>query len=1409
MRRFLFLYLICALLQLFTVFGHGQSTDWAERYNFTALCMNEGLPCNYVDDIIKDSRGFLWIATPGAGISRYDGYDFLVCNMATLSTKLKSNFVRSLCEDNFGRIWAGSEMGIDIINIYNLEIEQIPGDETKLLPLYNFPVHYIYKSKSGHLWIASENCLYRLRFHSDGTINDIQKVYESTIINDQIKTMVEIDDQIFFNDGENILSVKEDASGYSSAQINHFLHFDVPNAWIQTIYIRDNELWAGTLSGLFRYNLTSKSLRHYYHDPADIKSLSQNCITDINETDDHFIIIATLRGLNIYNAITDNFERIDKDRNDNESNFYLSNRLNCDFINCLLPDGDIIWIGTEVGGLNKISHRKLYVENYFHSASHSESISKNPVNAIYEDKQGTLWVGTVEGGLNRKTRRDNHFTHYTMDTPCNLSHNSVSCFTTDSQDRLWVGTWGGGVGWIERKPGDQLVFHHITDDNFIDLANSLVGIICYDSVNNAIWIGASNRIYVYEIHTGRVLEPFRGLNIGGVDGCAGYCIDRNNKLWIGLSSGLCSIDLYTLHAPRMVYQLWRNKLDEPESKIRERVTYIAESEDGTIWIGSNGYGLYQSFLDANGEYGFKAFTTSDGLINNSIRGIQEDNNGNIWISTTNGLSCYHRESYSFINYTEKDGLGCSQFYWNAIHKGSNGDLYVGSVNGLSIVKPEIQMTGLDEMQMAFTHVRVADKEIYPTDNKLVLHEKDKSLYIEFAALDYNLSDFSTYYYRLKGFDDRWIKVSANRRSAAFTNLTPGTYHFELHYAPDGKNWLDNSSQLTIEVLPYFYKTPWFIALMFSLIVLGAYQAWNWRIRLLKAQQELLHKKVEERTHELQEKQKLLTLQTDELYRQNDLLKQQNEKITKQKAQILTMSKKVQELTLDKLSFFTNITHEFRTPLTLIIGPIERALKLSYNPQVIEQLNFVERNSKYLLSLVNQLMDFRKVESGNMEILLKAGDLRKFFEEIIVPFRAFANDREITINSCMRLPDRPIMFDEDAMRKVMINLIGNALKFTPKGGIVSVFITTRMINNIPSLFIGVKDTGSGIPEEDQKRIFNRFFQSNNKSQESFTGQSGTGIGLYLCKRIIHLYNGTIEVKNNRDKGCSFRVSLPLQFAENTPLKSVTNYIIEEDKEEIQTITTNAQMTILVVEDNVDMRNYISSILRESYTIIEAGDGKEALEALRKQSVDFIISDLMMPVMDGLELSRQVKADFTLSHIPFLMLTAKTSEESRCEGFKMGVDEYLLKPFDEKLLLARIDNLLENRKRLQQKFSVSMEVDSLNIDEESGDKKFLDKVMKVVKDNYKNSYWEVSDFIEEMGVSKSLMNKKMQTLTGQSAGQFIRNYRLNIARELLSRNAKTKSMNISEIAYEVGYNDPKYFTRCFSKQFGVTPSSLIED
>ena len=1377
--------------------------QFADRYNVTYVTMDNGLPHNFIDDLYKDNRGFLWISTAGGGLSRYDGYEFVNYNPNTPYCRLKSNFIRNVCEDDFHRLWMVSEGGTDIIDLTTFQPTIPRNPKGILFKLLERPATRVMKDTQGCIWIHCSDELHRIEFNEIGEIKAISTL-SPVLLNGPNIALADIDEdgKIWMaNNGEILKIVQNQQGKLVATPIAECLKLEA-GTYISNFLIKENEVWISTDRGLFRYNKNGNVVRHYQYNPNDPYSLSQNYLTDLAITNDKQLIITTLRGINIYNSMTDNFERIACDLPNSGSNL-----LNSNFINCVLTEEDHIWFGTETGGINMLNPRRLSIRSYRHDKENPSSLSCNPVNAVYEDTYGTLWVGTVEGGLNRKEHNKESFTHYTREQG-GLSHNSVSAITADPNNHLWVGTWGGGINLLDLK-SPQKVLKVISMQTYGGFPIDFIGALIYDPINKGMWIGANQGLYFYDIINDRLISPFANKAAEDIHGCIGSLIDKEGKLWIGCMGGVYIVDLHSRSSKgEFSYRHLNYKLDDPSSLLIEKIACFCEAKDGTLWLGSNGFGIYKRVVDKQGKEQFVSYSTTQGLPNNSVRGLQEDGNGNLWIGTNNGLSCYHPAENRFINYTKHDGLMDTQFYWNASCHSAHDLLYFGSVDGLTAIESNRPAVSAPITKIRFTRLRIGNEEILPGSeylpqdiaitSELRLHEKEKSFSLEFSALNFESGNAAIYSYRLVGFDDKWVQVPGSRRFASYTNLPPGDYTLQVRYTPDGENEGDNITELKITIVPYFYKSVWFILLVIAFIIISIWQFYQWRIHTLKKQKEMLHRTVEERTRELE--------------LQNRMLTQQNEKITRQKAQLIRMSRKVQELTLDKISFFTNITHEFRTPITLIIGPIERALKLSYNPQVIEQLNFVERNSKYLLSLVNQLMDFRKVESGKLEIVKTRGNFVKFIDSIVTPFEVFSGERNITLRRYYRMENPEILYDEEGMRKVFINLLSNAIKFTPNGGTVSLYISALSASDgQQKLYICIKDTGSGIPEEDLNRIFNRFYQSQNQVKYPVYGQAGTGIGLYLCKRIVQMHGGAIKALNNRHSGCSFRILLPLQREEDMEAKAII--IDHPDSETTSTLSSDSPkeqeaLTMLVVEDNADMRGYIRSILREQYSVMEAANGEEALHILNSNPIDFIISDLMMPIMDGIELSRRVKETFAISHIPFLMLTAKTSQEARLESYRMGVDEYLLKPFDETLLLARIQNILENRKRYQRKFTLDMDVDVLNMEEESGDKKFLSQVMEVIKENYKNSYFEVSDFSEAVGVSKSLLNKKLQSLIGQSAGQFIRNYRLNIARELIIKNRETKNMNIAEVAYEVGFNDPKYFTRCFTKHFNTTPSDLMK-
>lgn len=1371
--------------------------QFISRYNISYVTMDDGLLHNNIEHIYKDELGFLWISTAGGGLSRYDGYDFIHFNTNTTPVSLRSNFILSVCEDNFNRLWIVSGEGTDILDLKTMQLVTLDFKSVDFSAILKQSSVNVSHDTQGNIWLYSGSSLYKISFESNGEIAFVSVLDNIHVhgFDFPIKDMDE-DGNVWIGHNGSICKVYTSGDGKLNAQpISSVLMFS-PNWTFHAFCRNENDIWIATNSGLLRYNRNQEMVRHYNYERENCRSISQNFVSDIVMTNDNHIIASTLQGLSVYNPVADDFERISYSDHPDEHS------LNSNFINCMLVDYDIVWIGSATGGINKITLRELLLHNYTHDKDNPHSLSQDLVNAICEDHEGTLWVGTVEGGLNRKDPDSDRFVHYATETPVSLSHNTVSSLIVDGENRLWIGTWGWGITVLDLNHRNYKVVKYITPHEYPDLLTSYIGSLCYDPHNNGIWIGANPGIYFYDLETEDLISPIANDVVSKTYNPLGALLASDGTLWMGSIDGIFLIDLLSRQNNTFAYRRLKYKLDEPESGMQERVTCIYEASDHTIWVGSNGNGIYRYKPSDTGLYQFECYNTQHGLINNNVLGILEDEKGMLWISTNYGLSCFDPVNESFINYTKDDGLINNQFYWNAFCKASDGRMYFGGLGGLTVLEGVKRESAGSASKVVFTRFRVRNETISAGQKGLTtdisragevrLHERDNSFSLEFSALNYKSRAATIYSYRLQGFEENWTDVPSTRRFAGYTNIPPGNYTFQVRYAADGS--VDNCemSELDIIICPYFYKTCWFVCLMVMLIGCVVVYLYTYRLYKLQKQKQLLHQKVEERTREL---------------------KEQNEKIRHQKEKLVEMSKKVQELTLDKLAFFTNITHEFRTPLTLILGPIERALKLSRNPQVIEQLHFVERNSKYLLSLINQLMDFRKIESEKLEIVRTKGDFVKFMDSLLTSFEVFAAERNIHIRKFYRMKETVILFDPDAMHKVVSNLMSNAIKFTPDGGTVAIYVFygCNERSKKEMLHVLVKDTGVGIPEEDLSKIFNRFYQSRNHMHYPVYGQSGTGIGLYLCKQIALRSGGDIMARNNKRAGSLFVVKLPL-FDEDTGDVRFIGTDEQELLSEIRSVSTlfePGRYTILVVEDNRDMLAYINSILKEQYNVLEATNGAEALTLLKSNHVDFIISDLMMPVMDGIELSRKVKQNFTVSHIPFLMLTAKTSQEVRIESYRTGVDEYLQKPFNEELLLTRISNILENRKRQQQRFALNMEVGELQIDEDSSDKKFLDKAMHIVRDNYKNSYYEVTDFVTAMGASKSVINKKMQSLTGQSIGQFIRNYRLNIACEMIKKNRITRNMNISEIAYEVGFNDPKYFTRCFTKRYHMTPSSLLEE
>lgn len=1407
--------LIVSFVAMVTAIGGAAQPRFLDNYNIACYTMADGLPCNHIDDMYRDSKGFLWVAFVGGGLSRFDGYDFVNFDDTSVNRHIRSNFVRAVIEDRYGRLWVAGEGGVDVIELSTLSVARIGDTTGKLDSIMMRGVSNLFIDTHGALWLSGPQVVNRLVFDSDGNVEAVSEVpvpgafYQGIVVR-------EIGGEIWLPVGGTVYRARMGRDGTVRLLPVSPSLSDLPEVGYFSDFVeKDGQVWISTDHGLYRYDLASGMIKHYLNDPVDGRSLPQNFLTDIAVTDDNRLVISTLRGICVYNPINDDFERADDS----------AHNINNQFVNMMLVDGEDIFIGTEGGGINVLSPRRLRIRSMVHDPKDPGSISDNPVNSILETPDGTLWVGTVEGGLNVRRPGDTSFRHLTA-ADGTISHNSVSALELDSEGNLWVGTWGGGIDVIVPHQPYRRV-RRLAPDCMPGLNMSYVGAICHDQATGRVFVGSNAGILCYDPADGSLSPAISPDSDYRAFGYIGAIVDSDRHLWMGSADGLTVIDLaHRRQDGTFPYRYLRYRLDTPGSMAPEKPTCFYQAPDGTMWIGTNGHGVYRGERGGDGNYSYSVYTVADGLSNNTVKGIAGDSFGNLWISTINGLSCLNPGDGRFSNYTTFNGLPDNQFYWNAVYNAPDGRLLFGTTGGVVEIMPESDDMRSARFQVVFTRLLVGNNVVNPSSSRVTdldvayadrvtIHESDRSLLVEFSALDFGRNNDAVYCYRLKGFDKDWITVSPERRWAVYTNLSAGDYVLQVKYLPGGNDPGAPVAELAVTVRPYFYKSVWFISLVVLMLAASILFLFKHRVSSLKRQRRVLREQIDKSTAQLAEQKKLVEHRANELAERNERLVAQNEEISRQKQQLTEMNRQVQEMTVDRLSFFTNITHEFRTPITLIIGPIERALKLSTNPKVIEQLQLVERNSKYLLTLVNQLMDFRKVESGKMEILITRGNFRLFVNEVVAPFAAAAADRHIELRCLLRLWRDEFAFDSESLRKIIVNLVSNAIKYTPDGGCVTIYAAAcghRRQGDAPdgiegTLYIAVSDTGGGIADSDIDRVFDRFYQGDSKLKYPFSGAGDSGIGLYVCRSIVEVYGGSISARNNRREGCTFRVVLPVTVSQG--LIEPTAVWARDSGNEPSTDgeSGGTRPTILVVEDNEDMRKFITSILVDTYDIIEAPDGAEALEILLATPVDLVVSDIMMPVMDGMELSRRVKENFAISHIPFIMLTAKTSTESRIDSYRIGVDDYLLKPFDERVLLARIEGILRTRRRLQHNFSDNMDVSTLNIAGESRDKKFIDQVMQTVKDNYKNSYFEVGDFAEALGISRSLLNKKLQNLLGQSAGQLIRSYRLNMARELILKNRETRAMNISEIAYEVGFNDSKYFTRCFTKQYNTTPSAML--
>lgn len=1131
---------------------------------------------------------------------------------------------------------------------------------------------------------------------------------------------------------------------FASRTLEHLHALPLGRKEILTLLQHGNHLWIGTEGdGLYRMDRTTRELRHYTAGGPD--GLSSNFVRSLALDARNRLWVGTFTSLDIYDEATGRFQVYTSNRRQNRS-------LSQSSIRSIFMDSQGgMWLGTYFGGLNYY-HPLRERFRHIRFSPEGNSLNDNVIGCITEDRKGNLWIGTNNGGVNYYDIRSGEYTYYTKEQ--GLGSNDVKAIYVDEQaGKVYIGTHTGGLNILDRRTGRiESLMPETTR-----LTNMNVFAIQPCADGRHLWIGTLEGLVHFDKAT-KTFSDIKGNVSLGVKRIRTLLLDQENRLWVGGEDGLavCSGKGDSLSSVRMV---------SGESAFESATVYgVFEASDGDIWIATR-----------NGLYGFSAgrdsvvhYSVADGMPDAIVYGVLEDEKHRLWISTDNGLSCFDPESRKFRNFTDVDGLQSNQFTPYACCLASSGEMYFGGINGITAFHPERLQDNPYAPRAVISELRLFGDPVHPNDqtgilqkhisltDRITLNHKQSSFALSFVVSNYIADKHNTFAYKLDGYDKRWFVVDDNQRWATYANLPHGTYNFLVKVANNDGKWCDEVTSLEIKVLPAWYQTWWAIAL-FALMIIG-----------------------------------VITLVIRFYWERADKVRQ----------------KELQEV---KTRFFINISHELRTPLTLIVAPLQDLLDKVTDKWVRSQLEYMKRNTDRLLHLVNQLMDYRRAEKGVFELRVKCINVGQIVEKNFRYYEPLARKKHIDYNLRSELGGRQVWCDASYIELILNNLLSNAFKYTNDGQ--SIFVNLKAAGD--DLLLQVQDTGVGIPVNKQAKIFERFYQVESE-------HIGSGIGLSLVQKLVELHHGRIEVDSAVGKGSCFSVYLPLSreaYAEEElsggtqqeePVYSTNArdmYIVdtEEALEPAESdVDTERKETVLVVEDNDEIRHYMSHGLERFFVVREVENGEEAVELLKTEEISLILTDVMMPVMDGIQLCKYVKQNLKTCHIPVIILSAKAEVKDQLDGLQVGADDYIAKPFSLSVVVMKIKNILRTHYRAIEHYSKSLEIEPEKIALNRLDEEFLSKAVSVVEKNLEKPDFSADDFALEMGMSRSSLHLKMKGITGESTTEFIRKIRFNQACKLL----KEGRYNVAEISTMVGFSTPSYFSTSFKKYIGCMPSEYAK-
>lgn len=1373
-------FLLCFLLVQVT-YGICQPSKLAEKdIVFKHPDPTLGLSQQSINCMIQDSDGFLWIGT-WTGLILYDGYTTTVFQSnSSSSSALKSNKITTLFEDKNGYIWVGTMMG----GVYRYDKQTHTFRSYQYNPmdgnsLSSNNVWSIVEDRQGKLWIGTENGLN----HFDPST------------------------------GNNLRYYTEPKDGNS-------LIFN----FVTSLYIdHEDNLWVGTEKGVNKLDLSDPHKRfvpYYYagdEESEELHNYVYKITSYFNDEGKEVICWSTKKGL----KILEDSRISDYQMEEREAGFNFFRTLYA-----YQNSNNYLLLGSEMGMSVFDPKRRAFVR-FFGNFDKQVDLSHNTVTSIFIDEAGVLWVGTKKG-INKFDTYNKNFDLYLTDS-FDPTKSIITGLEQSTVGSLWVSTMGGGLylfdfrghaGGSEKSQFKRYRLKTTAEDDFVDFVQKL-----YTDSKGNIWIGsAGSGIYVFNesdlSKESTSITNFKNFRIGEgptnehlTDNyIMAFWESQDGGIWVGTWSG--GINKVMPDGQIIRY----------DQEVFSQVPIVALYEDtyGFLWIGTRGKGLLKATLNDTAIVDLQTYTsqTSLSISNDFVNVIYEDNKGRVWIGTEGGLDYFDRrgdvfrkveiedressdvvvslledksgkiwyahwngitvldasdDEYKVINeFDIKDRIQGGFFYNGVSTKDKNGNLYFGGANGFNILYPDKVNTNPFQPNIRLKDFRIFNEPVHINTSyhgrpileqplsrteAIFLKHFENSISLEFSALHYSAPEKNKYAYRLRGFEEDWKYTDANRRYANYTNLPFGEYVFEIKASNGDGVWTDEVTCLTIHIAPPWYRT-WYALIGYVLVVLLVLHFFR----------------------------KLIIIRTNYI---NDI---RMERMNREN---------MEKLNKAKLQFFTNISHEFRTPLTLILGPLEKIMNAGEEGADLKaHLGTINRNAQRLLRLVNQLLDFRKVEAGKLKLRVSQGNIVEFIKELKLSFEELAEKKNIQFDFQASSEIILLWFDPDQFEKILFNLLSNAFNHTPEGGRITI---GAMVSD-HTLEIYVEDNGCGIKPENFKTIFKRFHSDDAMNQS-------TGIGLALTKSLVELHHGKIKVDSVENEFSRFSVRVPLgrehfkesEIATSSRHQTFINYSnewIEEVQAVESDIDSDIRYKILIVEDNAEVRAFMRSIFSSTYTVLEAENGHEGVAVAEAEAPEVILSDVMMPGMDGIAFCKHIKGNISTSHIPIILLTARTSVVFQLEGMENGADDYITKPFNPQLLQLKVRNLIQSREQLKKLFhdSNTLDLEPRKVSITSSDANFIQSALDSIERNMSNSDYSVEEFGKDVGMSRMQLYRKLKALTGMSANEFIRSIRLKRAAQLLSQNQLT----VAEVTYEVGFTDLQYFRSCFKKQFGTNPS-----